>query len=346
MRILHIAYQQLRRYGLTRVSWAQKLTNGLVKNDHFVQVFSDRDVAAFEAPFGVRDLGKKKANKRLIETVEAFEPDLIIAGHCDIITNDTLQKLRDLNPGLVIAHCNNDPLFVPENIARIKHRAELTDALFVSTGRRELQLFSGQRARVYHMPNPVDPAIENLRNDRRSDLEIDLLFCSNSNNFTKRLEMVKGLKNNLGDELNFTTYGSFGVPPVWGRQYDLALAETKMGLNLNRQEGHYWYSSARMAQLGGNGILQFTHSGPRFDELFPPETIVYFDGRDDLLGKIREFHHDNPKRMTWAQRAREFFHREMNNKLYAQYVVEAALQMPFSHDYVWARDINLDGTMK
>src|SRR6056297_3471499 len=96
MRVLHIAYQQLRRYGKTRVSWAQKLTNGLIKNDHVVQVFSDRDVAAFEAPFGWRELGRGKANRRLLETVESFEPDLVIAGHCDIITNVTLEKMRSI----------------------------------------------------------------------------------------------------------------------------------------------------------------------------------------------------------------------------------------------------------
>jgi hypothetical protein len=119
-----------------------------------------------------------------------------------------------------------------------------------------------------------------------------------------------------------------------------------MGLNLNRQEGHYWYSSARMAQLAGNGILQFTHSGPRFDELLPPESIVYFNDRDDLLARIREFHHDDAKRRLWASRARAFFHAEINSRLYAQYIVEASLMQPFSHDYVWARDINLDGSLK
>jgi len=346
MRVLHIAYQQLRRYGQTRVSWAQKLTNGLIKNDHYVSVFSDRDVAAFEAPLGIRDLGKNKANQKLLETVDAVEPDLIIAGHCDIITNETLEEIRKRRPSITIAHCNNDPLFVPDNVERIKHRASVVDAIFVSTGRRELDIFEGLGARVYHMPNPVDPAIECMSNDQRTDLDIDLLFCSNSTNFTKRLEMVKWLKDQLGDELNFKTFGSFGEPPVWGRDYDRALAQTRMGLNLNRQEGHYWYSSARMAQLAGNGILQFTHSGPRFDELLPPESVVYFNDQEDLLGKIREFHHDDAKRRLWASRAREFFHTEINSRLNAQYIVEASMMQDFSHDYVWARDINLDGSQR
>ncbi|WP_444889226.1 glycosyltransferase family protein [Microbulbifer sp. DLAB2-AA] len=346
MRVLNIAYQQLRRYGKTRVSWAQKLTFGLIKNDHYTQVFSDRDVAAFEAPFGIRDLGVSKANRRLLETVEAFEPDLIIAGHCDMISNDTLKAIKQQQPNCLIAHCNNDPLFVPSNVERIKHRAEVADAIFVSTGRRELSIFEGINARVYHMPNPVEPSIENLNNAERTDLSIDLLFCSNSNDFTRRLQMVKNLKDTLGDSLNFKTYGSFGEAPVWGRDYDRALAQTKMGLNFNRQDTHYWYSSARMAQLAGNGILQFTSDKLHFDELLPPESVVYFSDEQDLLEKIREFHSDDAKRRAWAAKAREFFHTEMNSKLYAQYIVEATSLQPFSHDYAWARDINLDGSLK
>ncbi|WP_444946048.1 glycosyltransferase [Microbulbifer sp. VTAC004] len=345
MRVLNIAYQQLRRYGKTRVSWAQKLTFGLIKNDHNTQVFSDRDVAAFEAPFGIRDLGVSKANRRLLETVEAFEPDLVIAGHCDMIGNDTLREIKKQQPNCMIAHCNNDPLFVPSNVERIKYRAEIADAVFVSTGRRELKIFEGFGARVYHMPNPVETSIENLNNAERTDLPIDLLFCSNSNNFTKRLQMVKNLKDALGDSLNFKTYGSFGEPPVWGRDYDRALSQTKMGLNFNRQDTHYWYSSARMAQLAGNGILQFTSDKLHFDELLPPESIVYFSEEQDLLEKIREFQNDDAKRRAWAAKAREFFHTEMNSKLYAQYIVEATSLQPFSHDYAWARDINLDGTL-
>ncbi len=346
MRVLHIAYQQLRRYGNTRVSWAQKLTSGLIKNDHFVQVFSDRDVAAFEAPFGIRDLGKGRANKRLLETVAAFQPDLIIAGHCDIITNDTLESTRKICPAVTIIHCNNDPLFVPDNVAKINHRAEVVDAIFVSTGRKELDMFENGKVRLYHMPNPVDPAVENLDNSLRSDLGIDLLFCSNSNDHTKRLEMVKSLKDAVADEMNFKTYGSFGEKPVWGRDYDRALADTKMGLNLNRQEGHYWYSSARMAQLGGNGILQFTHSSPRFNELFPSDSIVYFNDESDLLSSVRDFQHDDEKRKAWASKTRSFFHQEMNNTLNAQYIVEASLALQFSHDYVWARNIHTDGRLK
>ncbi|CAA0111667.1 Uncharacterised protein [Zhongshania aliphaticivorans] len=339
MRILQVDTQQLRRYGRTRVSWAQKLGFGLIKNDHYLQSFSDRDVAAFEAPFGIRDLGVGKANKRLLEMADAMEPDLVIAGHCDTISNETLSEIKRRRPACVIAHCNNDPLFVPSNVERIRSRAGVVDAVFVSTGLRELRQFEGLGARIYHMPNPVEPSVECLDNSRRTDLDIDLLFCSNSTDFTKRLEMVGNIKEAVKQEMNFKTYGSFGEAPVWGRDYDRALAKTKMGLNLNRQEGDYWYSSARMAQLAGNGILLLTSSAPRFDELLPPESAVYFDDESSLIAKIREFQADDAKRQHWASRAREFFHKEINSKLYAQFIVEASLEMGFSHDYVWAQDV-------
>ena len=346
MRVLHIAYQQLRRFGKTRVSWAQKLTSGLIKNDHFVQVFSDRDVAAFEAPFGLRDLGVNKANKRFLETVEAFEPDLIIAGHCDMIKNETLLEAKKIVPHCKLAHCNNDPLFAPDNVEKIKHRAEIVDASFISTGRKELKIFEGIGARLYHMPNPVDPAVECLQNDLNDELDIDLLFCSNATKHTKRLEMVGRLRDEFLPTMNFKTFGSFGEDPVWGRDYDRVLARTKMGLNFNRQEGYHWYSSARMAQLAGNGILQFTHESPRFDELMPEESIVYFSDEADLVKKVKEFNADEAMREAWAKTAREFFHQEMNNKLNSQYILESTLGLPYSHDYVWAQNINADGTLK
>lgn len=335
MRIIHVAHQQWRKYGHLRVSWAQKLFFGLIRNGHCVQPFSDRDVAAFEAPLGIRDLGKAKANKRLLQTVESFEPDLMIVGHCDLITNETLQQARALRPGLVIIGCNNDPLFVPENVEKIRHRVDVVDAMFVSTGKSELSQFEGQRALLWHMPNPVDSSIESFDASVHDQRPIDLLFCSKETSYTQRGEFVQGLQALLPEQLIFKTPGSFGEPGVWGRDYDHALEQSKMGLNLNRQEGLYWYSSARMAQLVGNGLLTFTQDDARFDELMPEESIVYFNSQEQLAELIREFYHDNSKRRYWAARARQFFHQEINSTLYAQYIVEAGMQLPFSHPYVW-----------
>lgn len=179
VRVLHIAHMQLRRYGATRVSWAKKLDLGLIKAGFEVHNFSDRDVAAFEAPFGYRPLGERKANARLLEMVDNVEPELVVAGHCDSIRNDTLAAIRSRPFVKRIIHCNNDPLFVPSNFERILHRAEVCDSVFVSTGRRCLvERFPALADRIWHMPNPVDAAIERADASQNERYETDLIFAS------------------------------------------------------------------------------------------------------------------------------------------------------------------------
>lgn len=341
MRILHVDNHQHRKYGYIRVSWALKLYTGLIRAGHNVLAFSDRDVAKFEAPLGIRELGKKKTNQRLLQTVDAFQPELIVFGHCDLIDNDTFVEIRRRHPGVLLAACNNDPLFVPRNVANIEKRCTIADAMFVSTGPAELKRFAGSRASLWHMPNPVDPSVENADVSALAAedpaLEADLLFCSNSRQHTERGQLVSQLRAQLPQDFRFHTPGLFDQPTLWGLDYDRKLARSKMGLNLNRQEGFQWYSSARIAQLAGNGLLVLTHAAAAFDDFMPPETLAYFDSEDSLLSQLREFHQDDAKRRHWAGNCRGFFHREMNNTLFAQYIVEAATGSKFSHDYVWVR---------
>ncbi|WP_043319391.1 glycosyltransferase [Microbulbifer sp. HZ11] len=341
MRILHIDHHQYRKYGHLRVSWARKLYTGLIRAGYNVLAFSDRDVAKFEAPLGIRDLGRKKTNIRLMQTVDAFQPELIIFGHCDLIDNATFLEIRRRHPDIILAGCNNDPLFVPRNATNIQSRCAVADAMFVSTGIRDLAPFSGIRAKLWHMPNPVDPSEEtaDVSNLAGTDptLQADLLFCSKSESHTERGKLVSRLKTALPGDFRFHTPGMFGQPTLWGRDYERKLATSKMGLNLNRQEGYQWYSSARIAQMAGNGLLILTHKAAEFDDFMPSETLAYFDGEDTLLDQLTEFHHDDAKRRHWAGRCRDFFHREINNTLYAQYIVEAATGARFSHDYVWAQ---------
>lgn len=341
MRIIHVDNHQQRKYGHTRVSWALKLYTGLVRAGHNVLAFSDRDVAAFEAPLRIRELGKKKTNLRLLQTVDAFEPDLIVIGHCDLIDNETFTNIRQRRPNIVIAACNNDPLFVPTNATNIAKRCEIADAMFVSTGVDDLKIFQGRRANLWHMPNPVDPAVEvadvSTIDADNPQLQTDLLFCSKSHQYTERGKLVGELRERLPADFRFHTPGMFDQPTLWGRDYEHKLSVSRMGLNLNRQEGYQWYSSARIAQMAGNGLLVFTHAAARFDDFMPEETLVYFDDSESLAERLLEFNNDDDKRRHWAAHCRDFFHREINNTLYAQYIVESAMHLPYSHNYVWIK---------
>ena len=75
MRILHSDNLMIRRYGNVKVSTGRKLFNGMIRNNWKVHEYSERDIAKFEAPLGIKPLGFRAANRRFIETFNNFKPD-------------------------------------------------------------------------------------------------------------------------------------------------------------------------------------------------------------------------------------------------------------------------------
>lgn len=337
MRILQVGYAQTRRWGKARVSTEHKLYNGLVRNHHNTLHYSDRDVASFLAPFGWRDLGKGKSNRKLLEVVDNFQPEMILLGHCDIITNETIEELRKLAPQVRIAYRNVDPLFVPHNVEAIKRRTGTVDTIFVTTAGEGLDQFRGDRATLHYMPNPTDLAVEYLNNAELEDLEVDIFFCGNSNEHTDRKKTVVALKEALdATDVVFKTYGYFDEPNVWGRDYDAVLARSKMGLNLNRQEGDFLYTSARLAQLMGNGIVPVINRASRMQELIPEDLALYFDSDAELLEKVHTLKADDAQRRVIAAAGQAFYREHFCSERIAQYIVERTMGVPFTSEYIWA----------
>ena len=68
MKVLHIHNLMLRNYGNIKFYTGCKLSNGIIRNNHRLLEFSDRDLARFTAPLGMRAIGKHRMNRKLIET--------------------------------------------------------------------------------------------------------------------------------------------------------------------------------------------------------------------------------------------------------------------------------------
>jgi glycosyltransferase involved in cell wall biosynthesis len=338
MRILMVGNAQQRRFGKLRVSTEYKLWNGLIRNNHNVLHYSDRDIAAFLAPFHLRDLGKRSSNRKLIQTANNFNPDLILLGHCDIIKDETLKEIRKLLPKVRIAYRNVDPLFVPKNVEAIHQRTNTVDSIFVTTAGKALDQFRGKRASIHYMPNPTDPVIETRDNSQCENLPIDLLFCGNSNEYSDRQKSIESLANSLkGDRIKFHAPGYFGLPNVWGRDYDNLIDQSKMGLNLNRQEGDYLYSSARLAQLMGNGILAFIHRAGNIQELIGEDSAVFFESDAELVKKVRDYNNDDAARREVASKGREFYRKYFSSDLIAQYIVDVTMESNHRSTQIWER---------
>jgi len=136
MRIVHAANLQLDKDGAHLWNQDQKIHHGLIRLGHFVYPFSINDRARMLSPISSKSMGKGKANKALIETCRNVHPDLLILGHAQYITAETLEEIRRILPAIRIGLWYVDPLWDAEPTQHLRDRTHVLDALFCSTGGR------------------------------------------------------------------------------------------------------------------------------------------------------------------------------------------------------------------
>jgi len=352
MRILHVGNGNEKHRGQRYYDVGRKINNGLIRNMHNVLFFSDRDVARSANIFGSSQSpkGRREANKRLIETAEHFKPDFLLFGHADIITPETVKTIRAMFPAAGAAQFNVDPMFMEDNVARIRSKAGVLDATFVTTGGAVLKRIGVDGHKARYMPNPIDGSLEVAHCHARDDLPYDLFYAvratTTKGNYegNYRLETPRYIRQQL-PELKAHFHGFDGAPEIFGMNFYAALASCRMGLNLSHMqttqgeirkatpEEKYLYSSDRISQYIGNGLLTFTHDGNGLQELFSEDELVYFGAREELVEKLRFFMANDAERKRIAGNAWKKAHEMHNERIVARYIVEATLGEP--GEYAW-----------
>lgn len=335
MRLVYACNLMIRRFGKLKFFTDIKLMNGMIRNNWNICTFSDRDIAKFTAPLNIKPLGLRNANRHFIETCINFKPDIIVIGHCDIITNNTLKEIQKLLPGVPIAYYNIDALWIDSNVKKIKHRKEVVNSIFLTTGGESLKKFRTSDNIVCYIPNAVDPCIEQHDNSTKVDFERDLIYCGVGDKSDERYPLIVNLHDRLKNKIRFDTYGIHGHAPVWGEEYEQLISTSKMALNLNRCEGWPLYSSDRIAQLMGNGLLTFLWDKGDMRRLFTDDHVVFFKDEDELVNKIVEFQHNDTKRQEVASQGRSYYHKNYSAQLVIKFIVEKTLGIPNTQDYIW-----------
>jgi len=336
MKIIHVSNFSSRKQGRNFYSIEHKLSNGFIRLGHFVYEFSDRDEASRNM-FRVRELGVRRANRHLLEACRNVKPDLVVLGHCSLITPDTIEAVRREGGGEIrIAHWNCDALFTPKNLERLKALAPLVDITCVTTAGDYLGQVVERGGRASYMPNPVDSAVENIRAFERTE-KTDLVFLSGRDDVYRR-KVCEAIRQGA-EGLKFEVRGLFGAPSLYGAGYFDFLALANMGLNLSARDDVYLYSSDRMVQLMGCGLLTFLDRRTGFGDIFGPDEIALFENIDDLVDKVRFFASHDAERKKVARSGWARIHRIFNERLVAQWIVDLAFERPASHAYEWPLDI-------
>ncbi len=334
MKILHVDNLNLLKYGAVFYAFDRKISNGLIRNDHYVYDFSYRDTARCATPLKSKHFGAAKMNQQLIETAANIRPDFLLLGNAEIVTAETLQRIRQMLPAIRIALWYVDWVIPEVDTSSISNRLDVIDTVFLTTGGELLQRYKRDNNTVAYLPNAVDSSIETLTNHLQQDFATDLVFCGTDKGDPQRAEFLRHLRDGLPG-LRISYHGALGAAPAFGAHYLDALAAGKMGLNLSRRSDVYRYSSDRIAQLTGNGLLTFTQDTPGMRELYRDDEIVYFSDVDDLIAKARHFQQYDDERMRIAAAGHHRAHATFNSTRIAKYIIETSFALPHTEAYEW-----------
>ena len=338
-RILFVGNFLIRHWGNGRSGIDMRLEAGAIRNGWQALTFSERDIARFLAPLGfMRGIGAKMMNDRLVKTARNWKPDFVFVAHCDYVANETLDAIREAVPGVKIIHINCDPIAMEHCCDQIRRRMNSCDAIFVTTAGEKLREWTTGRNIVGFYPNPSDPSYETEDNSAKTDFKYDLFFAGRPAKTDGRRDVMEELLPKIDPKVRLGLFG-MGRPQVVGRAYELAIADSKMGLSINRFEGWKWYASDRITHLMGNGLLTFQYAGNSMQDFFSADETVYFGDVDELIEKISWYNAHDASRCVVASAGRRAYHRLFNAQRVLRYMVETAAGEAHSEPYEWGSEV-------
>ena len=329
IKVLHVANLSLTPKGAGYFGVPFKLTNGLVRAGCNVMNFSDRDIARTATIIHNRKFGVAGANRKLLEVAQNFVPDMILFGHADTIRPETLLALRARLPGVKLVQWNVDPLFEPDNVARINAKIPHVDFTFVSTAGESLKALGQGKFPVAFLPNPVDPSVERARNFEhpREALAADVFFAAGNPALLRSHAGIEGPVAELVarlraacPEFRISTPGC-GSAPVFGRGFEEALGNAAMGLNISRRNDVLLYSSDRLAQMAGSGMLVFIDRATGYGDVFSEKCFAFYSTEAELFEKLTVYKADDDARRQVARCGWEAYRAAFDCRTIGAYIV-------------------------
>ena len=345
IKILHITNFNYRFSGRLHYNTGRRINNGFIRLGHNVLTISDRDITHANKTLTDPN-GSKFLQNYIIRAYENFKPNIIILGHADSVKAETLQILKNKDNNLKVSQWFLDPLGEKgpdylKNKNRILDRSHVIDKNFLTTDPKSLNF---NIPNSYFIPNPCDESFESLKNYNHNPLN-DVFFAMSHG--VHRGDLKKGKKDNReifinkliqkNQNINFDIYGMNNVQPIWGDNFINKISNSSMGLNLSRGRPTKYYSSDRMAQLVGNGLLTFIHKDTYYNDYFSNKQLVFYKNIDDLTYKLNKFKKDKKQRKMIAKNGRDFYFKYFNSTIIAKYILETTFDINKKNSVIWQK---------
>ena len=340
LKILHITNFNERHNGRLFYNTGKRINNGFIRLGHSVLEFSDRDIVSYYR--SLTDIkGQKRLNRKLIEVISNYVPDLIVLGHADLIKIETLEYIKKNYPNIKICQWFLDRMDDKwaHNKKRFLDKINLTDANFCTSDPKSIGL--DKKFNIKYIPNPVDESFEVLRNYQNKYFNNDVFFAMSHG--VHRGELKKGkfdARENFISKLlkktpniRFDIYGMNNIQPIWADDYLSAISQSKIGLNISQGKPSKYYSSDRISQLIGNGLLVMIDEKTKFGDFFSKDEIILYKNISDLSEKIIKYNHDYKIRNKIAKKGREKYFKYFNSTIVSEFIINKTFKI--NKKYFW-----------
>ena len=342
LKILHITNFNERFNGRLHYNTGKRINNGLIRLGHNVYQLSDRDIISSSRTI-LDPSSKKNLNKKIIDIYENFKPNLIILGHADQVEKKTLKILRERNENIKIAQWFLDPLsrYGPDylnNRKRILDKIDLIDSTFITSDPKSLDF---DIKKCFFIPNPADRSFEILNNSKKK-LDNDVFFAMShgvhrgnlkSGKYDDREKILKKLLKI--NKIKYDFYGVNNIQPIWGDNFLNKISKSKIGLNLSRGKPFKYYSSDRIAQYMGNGLLTLIHENVKYQDFFNNKEIVTYKNFNDLVKKIKYFIENSKERKLIANNGKKKYLKEFSSEKVSKYIISKTMNIRSREKFLW-----------
>ena len=345
LKILHLTNFNERFNGRLHYNTGRRLNNGFIRLGHNVLSISDRDIVSKNKKI-TDPKGSKALQTSVIDSFNNFQPDAIVLGHADGLSLNTLDFLKSKKKDLKISQWFLDPLskYGPDhqkNRKRILDKNKLMDATFLTTDPNALSI---DIQNSHFMPNPCDHSFETLKN-YENNCSYDVFFAMSHG--VHRGDLKKGkfddrefyinrlLKKNR--EIKFDIYGMNNVQPIWGDDFIKRISRSSMGLNLSRGKPIKYYSSDRIVQIVGNGLLTFIDKKTYLNDFFSNNEMIFYNNIQDLSDKLNKYKKDIRQGKLIAKNGRKKYFKYFNSNLVSQYILDKTFDFKTNNKFIWDR---------
>ena len=345
LKIIHLTNFNRRFNGRLQYNTGRRLNNGFVRLGHNVLTISDRDLIHDHK--NITDFnGTKKLQTSIINTSLNFKADCLVLGHADAVSLETLDLLKNKNKNLKIFQWFLDPLSktgpdYKKNYIRILDKIKYLDATFLTTCP---SILTKKIDNSFFIPNPSDQSFEVLKNYEH-ECKSDVFFAMShgvhrgdlklGKSDNREIFLKKLIKKNK--DIKFDIYGMNNIQPVWGDNFIQAISNSTMGINLSRGRPVKYYSSDRIAQLMGNGLLTFVDKKTQLNNFLTKDQMVFYKDLNDLSYKLNKYKKDKKDAKRIARNGKSVYLKKLNSTIIGDFILSKVFDYKSKNKFIWEK---------